>query len=102
MNYNGAVEYFFYKGVESAQNGEYTTLGENPRQIVIFGGRVTEKCREAFVLGHELGLVMTQADYKYLTKTPNPVKNKRKDIILKKKKDKVSIIDKDYPIKGNC
>jgi len=102
LNFNGAAEYYFFKGVKFAQDCPHKSLILEVEDLIAIECKVADKCREAFMLGYELGLAMTRTDYKHLTTEPIPA-IKKSGIILKKKRDKKpDVLDKEYPIKGNC
>jgi len=95
MEYHGAVEYFFWLGVEDAQIDPQSDITGYVDSLVLQGSKIAIDCAEAFVLGFELGLVLSEADYVEMI---NPAKIDVTEEIYEEVDDFAISTD----INGNC
>lgn len=104
MDYDGAADYFFWKGVWFGQIGSRRDLNSMMSPLVNLNTPTHRACSKAFSWGIDFGLVINPEDYIKLTTVQEPVRVKKKAKKVKKKKELMVIdtIDRDYPIKGNC
>lgn len=105
MEYNNVEDYFFWKGLEQAQITPGIDLQEYLYNLVAVENRVSSLCREAAHWGFLFGLQLTAMEYYETQQIPEPeVKEypKQEKIEVKEPVVEESIINDEYPIKGNC
>jgi len=99
MEFNGAEEYFFYKGLEEAQEGTVEDLDVRLDTLIALEINIAERLRGAFRIGYELGLYMSRGDYLDLISPP------KRDIVEPAKwkgTKKEKVWKEDSNLKGNC
>lgn len=94
MNYIGAADVFFWKGVKKGIGSTINVVDEEIAQLYIFGNNdVSRACYEAYGWGYCFGTQITKSQY--LDLTNNPVHVTIKEI-------EEAFIEVGFNIEGNC
>jgi hypothetical protein len=72
MEFIGATDYYFWKGVAQAQNNPQLNAETYPDIEFTFNNHTTRACVEAFKWGLSLGSIITKEEYNELTTSPKP------------------------------